>query len=1162
MTKLWQTVQLGQHTFDVQARLGTTQTNGEAFVLLQDVDEVFPGVVRLQVGKRVLGFMVNDDGNRLQPLRVPYMPGETLEAVLASNNSTSQSPPPSAAYHSKAHERFAAEMALPPRHSDKPYRLIERNLYLPDQLRRLSSDSNIFNPKLGTVSPSSPQSPQLPLPPQWQPIERQPERRQDISLQFSSMWQLDKQPLQVKQGLVSQLQKQWGLEQELMLRRQLQQSMELPSSPTTLSPFRPHEHLSIYSAINAITAPIPVPSITDVPQSISDDDEEILSQYRQSVLLYQSYLEHIHAGQTEMADAIDQDFQLHFETLRPIMVNHLDVQDIMVDMKQSIQLLQEQKVERLTYIQQRIRAILSNNIEIHLQPTPRLFIILPNDIIQDKAPSTINQFRLYFLCECGDHTTQAGFHSSADDQISSSPGSPLTGIMKKFTMSTSSINSSCSGNGSASISTTLSNGGGRNSGSGWLPQHIHLAKHEGYELDRPIEFLENYGHYVLSLLEMLKYGVSIEDFTVPALVPSQASISDNAKGRRASIESNLGSAVEQAISFLQSWADLHSQSSTNNDGHHNNNFSGSERRLEAALYPKVRLDVNKLIQLKDYLKTENEKSILGNLYRVVTDEGYVRWICLDHYRDNFNSTAIKELQVLVAIEGGSFEERYGRIEISLTTPSDASQFYKALERVRSVQELAITLKWELSFTDAKALRDAITRSSAVIVQLNCTASNSAGEMLNRNKRAEPFWQIMSLPRLRSFSLCGYSGLYRRIMSDVPKNALRVLKLGEEVDWSKDKLRIVELLAMSPELTDLTLVSTKIYEAYHIIRQEALKRCPLLSKITVEASKDEKTVAYLEHGQVLVGMEVVIPSIGAHSRLFDNIVCITSIHISSRASYTADIKVFLELIRRNNALSEFKVWCYVSEFLSFYDSIRRAVMETKDMNQSPSLQKVCLYRGENQLFTTDIIDPEAVTLELLQLNVHKGALLQLIDRFGSKVTKLRINGPQWKAAHSAAFLESITRASLLIERVSARLPSLSDESSQAIGDAPLRPSLTHLYQAVGEVDESMLEDLAVVVKHSEQLKEYHITMDRPFKTDVHRSMHWIEFMKSVSDKITSLVIWQPNGDDWVNAFGAHRFEALENVTFEQSTHITQNDVFLKLMHTGMVNEETQSRNSFS
>ncbi|CAO3571880.1 unnamed protein product [Mortierella alpina] len=162
-----------------------------------------------------------------------------------------------------------------------------------------------------------------------------------------------------------------------------------------------------------------------------------------------------------------------------------------------------------------------------------------------------NKFRLYFLCECGEHTK--------------------------------------------SINRTTK-----------IPHHIHLAKHERYEIARPSEFFEQYGAYVLTILKMLKYGVTVAGIVMPAL--SQLITPEV-------LDDDVKAVTEQV------------------DG---------KEALEGA-------DLRKL---DTFLKHKDSNKVLGNLYRTVTDEGHVKWVCIDHYRMNYQENAAKEfLRVLEAVGG-------------------------------------------------------------------------------------------------------------------------------------------------------------------------------------------------------------------------------------------------------------------------------------------------------------------------------------------------------------------------------------------------------------------------------------------------------------------------------------------------------------------------------
>ncbi|KAG0207347.1 hypothetical protein BGX31_002586, partial [Mortierella sp. GBA43] len=114
---------------------------------------------------------------------------------------------------------------------------------------------------------------------------------------------------------------------------------------------------------------------------------------------------------------------------------------------------QQQTLNRQVILENRMQALMTQNYELHEYPIPRLFIVLPKPKrCRDKMTHPLSkQFRLHFLCECGDHTTGAG--------------------------------------------------------RGNLPNKIHLAKHEGYDLDQPNEFFQRYGSYVLTMMKFVKYGV-------------------------------------------------------------------------------------------------------------------------------------------------------------------------------------------------------------------------------------------------------------------------------------------------------------------------------------------------------------------------------------------------------------------------------------------------------------------------------------------------------------------------------------------------------------------------------------------------------------------------------------------------------------------------------
>ncbi|KAF9356181.1 hypothetical protein BGX34_010071, partial [Mortierella sp. NVP85] len=241
-----------------------------------------------------------------------------------------------------------------------------------------------------------------------------------------------------------------------------------------------------------------------------------------------------------------------------------------INLQEEMKQLQIQALDRLALLQNNVRALLTQTYELHEYPIPRLFIVLPDNRSPWNPMNFLsNKFRLYFLCECGEHTQ--------------------------------SINSK-------------------------IPRHIHLAKHGGYDIARPKEFFQQYGSYVLIVLRMLKFGISVAGIVAPAV---SLLVRDDALHQATSslkmLIGNISSGMDQVIRCIENVSakegvvDGHTGQMESNEG-----LEGADLR-----------------QLETFLKIKDSNRVLGNLYRTVTSEGHVKWVCIDHYRENYHETAAK-----------------------------------------------------------------------------------------------------------------------------------------------------------------------------------------------------------------------------------------------------------------------------------------------------------------------------------------------------------------------------------------------------------------------------------------------------------------------------------------------------------------------------------------
>ncbi|KAF9911578.1 hypothetical protein EC991_003042 [Linnemannia zychae] len=431
----------------------------------------------------------------------------------------------------------------------------------------------------------------------------------------------------------------------------------------------------------------------------------------------------------------------------------LELQEAQLDTDKMMLLLQQQALDRLSLIHSKATAILTQTYELHEFPIPRLFIILPKDDITKReriGTMFVKRFRLYFLCECGEHTRPI-------DVLPSS-----------------------------------------------LSHDIHLARHEGYDLDRPNEFFRKYGSYVLALLQMLKYGVVAAGMVVPPL--NSLKIADELAAAEAglkAIDRDFAPRVDSAIEYLQGLTAVQEGVSKDLGNTGSTAILGdpvSIDRLEG-------LEGADLRHLGSFLKARDEGEVLGNLYRTVTPQGHVKWVCLDHYRESYGAAALQEFKETVELSGGNYDQRTGRVTMRLASPILARQFYTMLMSTRLVHELELTLDWNTSFEDLRILKGVMQQSNVFHLSLNlCGKTGPTSDFVYRNRRAEPIIQIMASGKIHTLNLKNTTNFLSQT-KELLKTTLHIrhFDLSERISDIDDFIKLEKLIRASPMLNRLNIV---------------------------------------------------------------------------------------------------------------------------------------------------------------------------------------------------------------------------------------------------------------------------------------------------------------------------------------------------------------------
>ncbi|KAF8925751.1 hypothetical protein BGZ58_000514, partial [Dissophora ornata] len=211
-----------------------------------------------------------------------------------------------------------------------------------------------------------------------------------------------------------------------------------------------------------------------------------------------------------------------------------------------------------------------------------------------------------------------------------------------------------------------------------------------------------------------------------------------ATARLQQLKDNIEPRIEQAIDYIKS---LSTEDKAVED------FASQMEHKEA-------LEGADLRKLDTFLKDKDENKVFGNLFRTVTFDGHVKWVCIDHYRENYQAAQAKTFQITVDLLGGSFDESIGLVTVTLRSRASAHQLHEAIANAKGILELDITLCWVQAYADFTDLKDMIA-ASTTIRSIYLNLGFDVGPTIDTphaNRRYDPIFQIMRLPSIRSFEI--------------------------------------------------------------------------------------------------------------------------------------------------------------------------------------------------------------------------------------------------------------------------------------------------------------------------------------------------------------------------------------------------------------------------
>ncbi|KAF9945912.1 hypothetical protein BGZ72_000875 [Mortierella alpina] len=505
-------------------------------------------------------------------------------------------------------------------------------------------------------------------------------------------------------------------------------------------------------------------------RELSVEQQQSLQNYRD---LFDRYFEAMMRGQVIQGTDIKNLMNKHFGDLKVALEENKVLQGSIFEMQQRMHDMQKQTLDRLATIHNRIQAVFTQTFELHEYPIPRLFIVLPKPMRRrDKIGVPFaKQFRLYFLCECGEHTRINGSKISHE---------------------------------------------------------VHLAKHDGYELSKPTEFFDKYGNYILAMMQMIKFGFKAAGIVVPALTDFK--IAEGLGMIQKSLElgkNTIGALVDETIGFIENrQSDVAAR------------IDPADGRLE--LDQQEVLEGADLRQLEAYLSVQDEGRTLGNLYRTVTSEGHVKWVCMEHFRASYRDKIIEPLKRFVSENGGVFNEELGIVEsVNLISQDQADDLYEAVHTARGITQMAFKLSWDASLGELRTLGKAMDKANITHLTIEGTSFKPVALVTTKlSRRYQPILELMSNRRVQSLQLKGFEQFYLRLgrtpAVDAPQ--LRILSIDAHLDFNSPIMQSTwnQILKGCPSLTEFSVVSDNFENLFQYF-SDNISRLPNLRTLTIQSA---------------------------------------------------------------------------------------------------------------------------------------------------------------------------------------------------------------------------------------------------------------------------------------------------------------------------------------
>ncbi|KAF9134674.1 hypothetical protein BGW39_006263 [Mortierella sp. 14UC] len=126
-----------------------------------------------------------------------------------------------------------------------------------------------------------------------------------------------------------------------------------------------------------------------------------------------------------------------------------------------------------------------------------------------------------------------------------------------------------------------------------------------------------------------------------------------------------------------------------------------------------------LRRLDTFLRNNDKDKILGNLYRITTEQGHVKWVCFEHYQERYRATALASFVQYVESADGVYDPHIAKVTISLKSGTISKDFLRRLvSQGPAIQSLDLSLDWKFGSADLVNLVEMVPKSNVKIMKLH------------------------------------------------------------------------------------------------------------------------------------------------------------------------------------------------------------------------------------------------------------------------------------------------------------------------------------------------------------------------------------------------------------------------------------------------------------